>query len=155
MFSRIFYGSIFSASLLFINSTPVSATGSGTNAKNVQYGIMASCGTRTVALKYKFDDDNELGKRLLFSEAELSNASKKSSKVIAIGEMPLEIQKINRPFVVKVVPICIEQGDILFIFYISSEGDLGTGQESNGSHIQQLHLEFSKEAKVKKYVIQN
>lgn len=135
-----------------VSPASLSATGSGVNAKNVHYSIAASCNTHTVTLKYKFDGDNRSGKRLIFSEAEFSNSEGSVPKNISIGELPSEINEIRHPYVVKVVPICIEQSDLSFIFYIGSESSLDIRQRSSQGAIYLLHLEFSSSAKLNKYI---
>ena len=146
---------IFGLALCFLSSAASQAHASPPSwpPSEISYSVAAHCGQDTATVFFTVTPSvREVGTFSIASVSVSRNAAE-PSLIEFDAPLPDEVLGIERPFVERVIPICIENERFSFVFYIASEAEIELPNYVNRGDTQKVYLDISEQNILSIYTI--
>lgn len=131
-------------------SSPVTASPSTWSPELISSTMSATCGLLQASISYSLVPGAESNQAFEITDLTVVRADRDRTS-LAISEVPVKVDEIDRPFVQRVIPICSERGKFSFVFYIASERDIVLPTYASRGEVTRLYVDISSENRVEMY----
>jgi len=131
-------------------SSPVTASPSTWSPELISSTMSATCGSLQASVSYSLAPGAESNQAFEITDLTVVRADRDRTS-LAMSEVPVKVDEIDRPFVQRVIPICSERGQFSFVFYIASERDIVLPTYASIGEVTRLYVDISTENRVEMY----